>query len=103
VEFAGYRAGVRCATGSVRAAEILVAVLAASNYTFPRFSEAWIGAHVEARSFLGGVLKALVAGQRLQRPKVRLFSGSVVPQMPRGAPYGDPLSCGLMETMPQSL
>jgi hypothetical protein len=57
-----YRAGVGCATGQVRAAKILVAVLGASNYTFARFSEAWIGAHVDALNFLGGVLKALVAG-----------------------------------------
>ena len=52
-------------TGEVRAAKIFVAVLGASNYTFAqaRFSEAlpdWIGAHVDALSFLGGVPKALV-------------------------------------------
>ncbi len=53
-------------TGEVRAAKIFVAVLGASNYTFAqaRFSEAlpdWIGAHVDALSFLGGVPKALVS------------------------------------------
>jgi len=52
-------------TGEVRAAKIFVAVMGASNYTFAqaRFSEAlpdWIGAHVDALSFLGGVPKALV-------------------------------------------
>src|SRR6202161_3833429 len=52
-------------TGEVRAAKIFVAVLGASNYTFAqaRFSEAlpdWIGAHVDALAFLGGVPKALV-------------------------------------------
>jgi transposase len=52
-------------TGEVSAAKIFVAVLGASNYTFAqaRFSEAlpdWIGAHVDALSFLGGVPKALV-------------------------------------------
>ena len=52
-------------TGEVRAAKIFVAVLGASNYTFAqaRFSEAlpdWIGAHVDALTFLGGVPKALV-------------------------------------------
>src|SRR5271169_2811721 len=52
-------------TGEVRAAKIFVAVLGASNYTFAqdRFGEAlpdWIGAHVDALSFLGGVPKALV-------------------------------------------
>jgi hypothetical protein len=81
----------------VRAANILVAVLGASNYTFARFSEAWIGAHVDALSFLGGVLKALVAGQRLQRPKVRLFFGSVVPKCPEEHHTATPISGGLME------
>ena len=52
-------------TGEVRAAKIFVAVMGASNYTFAqaRFSEAlpdWIGAHVDALAFLGGVPKALV-------------------------------------------
>jgi transposase len=52
-------------TGEVRAAKVFVAVMGASNYTFvqARFSEAlpdWIGAHVDALSFLGGVPKALV-------------------------------------------
>ncbi len=45
-------------TGEVRAAKIFVAVMGASNYTFvqARFSEAlpdWIGAHVDALTFLG--------------------------------------------------
>ena len=53
-------------TGEVRAAKIFVAVLGASNYTFAqaRLSEAlpdWIGAHVDALAFLGGVPKALVS------------------------------------------
>lgn len=52
-------------TGEVRAAKVFVAVMGASNYTFAqaRFSEAlpdWIGAHVDALTFLGGVPKALV-------------------------------------------
>jgi transposase len=52
-------------TGEVRSAKIFVAVMGASNYTFAqaRFSEAlpdWIGAHVDALAFLGGVPKALV-------------------------------------------
>ena len=52
-------------TGEVSVAKIFVAVLGASNYTFAqaRFSEAlpdWIGAHVDALAFLGGVPKALV-------------------------------------------
>jgi transposase len=49
----------------VRAAKIFVAVIGAPNYTFAqaRFREAlpdWIGAHVDALGFLGGVPKALV-------------------------------------------
>ena len=66
VDFAGDTAPVFDGfTGEVRAAKIFVAVLGASNYTFAqaRFSEAlpdWIGAHVDALAFLGGVPKALV-------------------------------------------
>ena len=52
-------------TGEVRDTKIFVAVLGASNYTFveARFSEGlpdWIGAHVDALAFLGGVPKAIV-------------------------------------------
>jgi transposase len=51
--------------GKERAAKIFVAVLGASNYTYAeaRFSEAlpdWIGANVNAFTFLGGVPKAIV-------------------------------------------
>jgi transposase len=52
-------------TAEVCAAKVFVAVLGASNYTFAeaRLSEAlpdWIGAHVNALAFLGGVPKVLV-------------------------------------------
>ena len=52
-------------TGEVGDAKIFVAVLGASNYTYAeaRFSEAlpdWIGVHVNALAFLGGVPKAIV-------------------------------------------
>ena len=52
-------------TGEVREARIFVAVLGASNYTYAeaRLSEAlpdWIGAHVNALAFLGGVPRAIV-------------------------------------------
>lgn len=52
-------------TGEIRAAHVFVAVLGASNYTFAeaRWSEGladWIGAHVEALAFLGGVPKLIV-------------------------------------------
>ena len=53
------------ATGDERSAHIFVAVLGASNYTYAeaRWSEGladWIGAHVNALTFLGGVPKLLV-------------------------------------------
>lgn len=52
-------------TGDTRDAKIFVAVLGASNYTYAeaRFSEMlpdWIGVHVNALAFLGGVPKAIV-------------------------------------------
>ena len=53
-------------TGEVRAGQIFVAVLGASNYTLRKARSAsealadWIGAHVDALTFLGGVPKALV-------------------------------------------
>ena len=66
VDFAGDTMPVFDAiTGEVREAKIFVAVLGASNYTYveARFSEGlpdWIGAHVNALAFLGGVPKAIV-------------------------------------------
>ena len=52
-------------TGEIRAAHVFVAVMGASNYTFAesRWSEGladWIGAHVDALAFLGGVPKLIV-------------------------------------------
>ena len=52
-------------TGEVRQAHVFVAVLGASNYTYAeaRWSEGladWIGAHVNALAFLGGVPKLIV-------------------------------------------
>ena len=52
-------------TGGGRAAHVFVAVLGTSNYTFAeaRWSEGladWIGAHVDALAFLGGVPKLIV-------------------------------------------
>jgi transposase len=52
-------------TGAVRQAQIFVAVLGASNYTYAEAHEAqslpnWIGAHVRALAFLGGVPEVLV-------------------------------------------
>ena len=52
-------------TGAIREAEIFVAVLGASNYTYAEahWSQdlpSWIGAHVRALTFLGGVPEVLV-------------------------------------------
>lgn len=52
-------------TGEIRAAQIFVAVLGASNYTYAEAHESqelahWIGAHVRALAFLGGVPEVLV-------------------------------------------
>lgn len=58
------------ATGEGRPAHIFVAVLGASNYTYAeaRWSEGladWIGAHVNALTFLGGAPKLLVCDNLL--------------------------------------
>ena len=52
------------ATGESREAQIFVAVLGASNYTFAeaKWTQGlpdWIGAHVRALSFLGGASDAV--------------------------------------------
>jgi transposase len=66
VDFAGDTVPVFDAiAGEIRHAKIFVAVLGASNYTYAEAcaSEAlpdWIGAHVNALAFLGGVPKAIV-------------------------------------------
>src|ERR1700742_314951 len=66
VDFAGDTVSVFDGlTGEAREAKIFVAVLGASNYTYAeaRFSEGlpdWIGAHINALAFLGGVPKAIV-------------------------------------------
>jgi len=56
---------IDAATGEVHAAHLFVAVLGASSYTYAeaRWTETlpdWIGAHVNALDFLGGVMKAAV-------------------------------------------
>lgn len=66
VDFAGHTAEViDPATGEVRTAQVFVAVLGASNYTY---AEAvwtqtlpdWVSAHVRALEFLGGVPRQIV-------------------------------------------
>ena len=59
---------VDAATGEITQAQIFVAVLGASNYTFacatPRQTTAdWIGAQVQALEFIGGVPKLIVPDQ----------------------------------------
>ena len=56
------------ATGEVRAVELFVAVLGASNYTYAEATETqqssdWIASHVRALRYLGGVPHALVPDQ----------------------------------------
>jgi transposase len=66
VDFAGHTVAVfDAATGEVRHAQVFVAVLGASNYTFAqaRWTQGlpdWIGAHVAALSAIDGVPKAIV-------------------------------------------
>lgn len=66
VDYAGQRVPVVCrSTGEVREAEVFVAVLGASNYTFAEatWSQSlpdWIGSHVRAFDFFGGVPQIVV-------------------------------------------
>jgi transposase len=66
VDYAGQRVPiVDPRTGEVREAEVFVAVLGASNYTFAEatWSQAlpdWIGSHVRAFAFIGGVPEIVV-------------------------------------------
>jgi len=66
VDFAGDTVALLdAATGEERRAQIFVAVLGASNYTFAqaRWTQGlpdWIGAHIDALSAIGGVPKAIV-------------------------------------------
>jgi hypothetical protein len=65
-------------TGKVRAAQIFVAVMGASNFTYAEASWTqaladWIGAHTRAFATLGGVPKLLVpwANRHLPRAPLR--------------------------------
>jgi transposase len=66
VDYAGQTvAVVDAGTGEVRAAQVFVAVLGASNYTYAEASWTqglpdWTGAHVRALEFLGGVPRQIV-------------------------------------------
>ncbi len=67
VDFAGHSMEViDGATGEVRRAEIFVAVLGASNYTFAEATWTqslpdWIAAHVDMLTFIGGVPRQIVS------------------------------------------
>ena len=69
VDYAGSTVPITCAaTGEITQAQIFVATLGASNYTFacatPRQTTAdWIGAQVQALEFIGGVPKLIVPDQ----------------------------------------
>jgi transposase len=66
VDYTGHTAEViDRSTGEIRSAEIFVAVLGASNYTYAEATWSqqlpdWIGSHVRAFSFLGGVPEIVV-------------------------------------------
>jgi transposase len=66
VDYAGQTVDViDAATGEVRAAQVFVAALGASNYTYAeaRWTQAlpdWIGCHVAAFAFFGGVARQIV-------------------------------------------
>lgn len=66
VDYAGHTVPViDPLTGEITEAQIFVAVLGASNYTFAEATRSqglsdWIGSHVRAFSFLGGVPEAIV-------------------------------------------
>ncbi len=67
VDYAGQTVAmvVDASTGELRAAQVFVAVLGASNYTYAEATWTqslpdWIGSHVRALSFLGGVPRQIV-------------------------------------------
>jgi transposase len=64
-------------TGEVRAAQIFVAVLGASSYTYAEATATqtlpdWIGAHVRALNFIGGVPRQIVP----DNPKVGVLNAN---------------------------
>jgi transposase len=67
VDYAGHTVPIHDRhTGTVRQAQIFVAVLGASNYTFAEATadqglESWIGSHVRAFDYFGGVTEKIVS------------------------------------------
>jgi transposase len=78
VDYAGQTAPVICAdTGEIRHAQIFVAVLGASNYTYAEatWSQSlpdWLGSHVRAFAYFGGTARDAGAGQPQERGQPRL-------------------------------
>src|SRR6516162_11686937 len=78
VDYAGQTVDViDGATGEVRAAQIFVAVLGAASYTYAEATATptlpdWIGAHVRALSFIGGVPRQIVP----DNPKVGVLNAN---------------------------
>jgi transposase len=78
VDYAGQTVDViDGATGEVRSAQIFVAVLGASNYTYAEATATqtlpdWIGAHARALSFIGGVPRQIVP----DNPKVGVLNAN---------------------------
>jgi transposase len=66
VDYAGQTVPIVCATtGEIRFAQVFVAVMGASNYTYAEATLSqtlpdWLGSHARAFSFLGGVPKLIV-------------------------------------------
>ncbi len=66
VDYAGQTVGiVERTTGEIKQAQIFVAVLGASNYTYAEATWSqqlsdWVGSHVRAFSFFGGVSAVIV-------------------------------------------
>jgi transposase len=71
-------------SGELRPAQIFVAAMGASNYTYAEATLTqslpdWIGAHVRALAFMGGVPAQLVPDNPKSLPRRRPGSGSIAP------------------------
>ena len=95
------------ATGEVRAAQIFVAVLGASSYTYAEATATqtlpdWIGAQVRALSFIGGVPRQIVP----DNPKVGVINAnwyepgaqSNLSGLRRPLPHDDPAGAATQTT-----
>ncbi len=81
IDYSGNRLGiVDPHTGEIREAELFVATLGASNYTYAEVTwtqqlEDWIGSHVRALNFIGGCVEIVVfnfvAGNKIRQRTAR--------------------------------